>query len=132
MQIPQIKMPFEIEGTVVSGKGLGRKLGFPTINLDVGASALPPDGVYAAHVLLEEKALPAAAFVSSGHKDSQNKSIVEAHILDFRGDLYGRKARLRCESFLRPPKDFKSHEELRRAIAADVVRVREILVKQPQ
>ena len=122
-----MKMPFEIEGTVVSGKGLGRALGFPTINLDAGPRALPPDGVYAAKVLVEEKALPAAAFIRRGRKESQGA--VEAYILDFAENLYGKKVRLRCEAFLRPAKAFKSHEELRRAIAADVERIREILLK---
>lgn len=111
--------PFEIEGYVVHGAQLGRTLGFPTINIDPADSILPKNGVYAACVEIDDTEYGAVANI--GHRPTVNGQnvLLEAHILDFDGDLYGRRLRVRLLTFIRPEVHFNSVEDLRRQIAAD-------------
>jgi riboflavin kinase/FMN adenylyltransferase len=113
--------PPEVEGVVVRGDGRGRELGFPTANLDVPEQLLvPPDGVYAG------SALDRRAAVSIGtnpHFDGVERR-VEAHLLDFDGDLYGQRLIVEIWSPIREQRRFDSLEELVAAIGDDVERTR--------
>jgi riboflavin kinase/FMN adenylyltransferase len=113
--------PPEVEGIVVRGAGRGRELGFPTANLDVPKElVVPPDGVYAG------SALDRRAAVSIGtnpHFDGVERR-VEAHLLDFDGDLYGQRLIVEIWSPIREQRRFDSLEELVTAIGDDVERTR--------
>ena len=113
--------PPEVEGIVVRGDGRGRELGFPTANLDVPEGLLvPPDGVYAG------SALDRGAAVSIGtnpHFDGVERR-VEAYLLDFDGDLYGRRLVVELWSRIREQRRFDSLGELVAAIDDDVGRTR--------
>jgi riboflavin kinase/FMN adenylyltransferase len=115
--------PPEVEGIVVRGDGRGRELGFPTANLDVPEGLLvPPDGVYAG------SALDRRAAVSIGtnpHFEGVERR-VEAHLLDFDGDLYDRRLVVEIWSRIREQRRFDSLEELVAAIDDDVERTRGI------
>ena len=106
--------PHTLTGTVVHGKKLGSALGFPTINLSIPAGLLVPAlGVYAARVWVEEQ--PYAAVTNVGRRptvDDGDGLTVEAFLLDFDGDLYGRTVRLELFKFLRPEEKFPSFEAL--------------------
>jgi riboflavin kinase/FMN adenylyltransferase len=109
--------PPEVEGVVVRGDGRGRELGFPTANLDVPEGLLiPPDGVYAgwAH---DRRA--AVSIGTNPHFDGIERR-VEAHLLDFDGDLYGDRLVVEIWSPLREQRRFDSLEELVAAIGDDV------------
>ena len=109
--------PFEVEGVVVEGDRRGKLLGFPTANLDTAADQLlPPRGIYAG------AALGGRAAISIGVNPHYGGTTlrVEAHLLDFDGDLYGQRLTVELWERLRDERAFGSEAELVEAIAADV------------
>jgi riboflavin kinase/FMN adenylyltransferase len=111
----------EVEGIVVRGDGRGRELGFPTANLDVPAELLvPPDGVYAGWANDRRAAVSVG---TNPHFDGVERR-VEAHLLDFDGDLYGKRLLVEIWKPLRDQRRFDSLEELVTAIREDVERTR--------
>ena len=118
--------PYAISGTVVTGDKLGRHLGFPTANLDVTGLILPPNGVYAALTRHEGKLYRVALNIGVRPTVAAGPQLrVEAHLLDFKGDLYGVELEIEMGEKLRDEKKFASPEELREQIARDVASVRE-------
>lgn len=115
--------PYEISGRIIRGHGLGRRLGFPTINLETANEILPP-GVYLALVLISQKTYQALANIGCRPTLGEKQPSAEAHLLDFSGQLYGRAVRLQLLRKLRPEKKFQSLEALRDQIARDVARAR--------
>jgi riboflavin kinase/FMN adenylyltransferase len=119
---PLLGRPGELEGTVVRGEDRGRALGFPTANLDVPRELLvPPDGVYTGSTLGRRAAI---SIGTNPHFHGSERS-VEAHLLDFDGDLYGQRLVVEVWDRLREQQRFASLEELVGAISADVKRTRE-------
>jgi riboflavin kinase / FMN adenylyltransferase len=126
--------PFEVTGEVVRGAGRGRGLGIPTANLRVEGELLPRTGIYAAraHTPDDGGAVSRAAAVSIGTNptfvpDGLSREVtIEAHLLDFEGDLYGRRLRLELLARLRDEHRFPSIDELLVAIHKDIARTREI------
>ncbi|MBV8256365.1 MAG: riboflavin biosynthesis protein RibF, partial [Actinobacteria bacterium] len=115
--------PAEVEGIVVRGDGRGRELGFPTANLDTPDGLLvPADGVYAGHVLGHRAAISIGTNPTYGGVEQR----VEAHLLDFDGDLYGQRLVVELWELLRGQVRFSSQEELVDAIAADVEHARAV------
>jgi riboflavin kinase/FMN adenylyltransferase len=113
--------PPEVEGIVVRGDGRGRGLGFPTANLDVPEELLvPPDGVYAGSTRGRRAAV---SIGTNPHFDGVERR-VEAHLLDFDGDLYGQRLVVEIWSAVREQRRFDSLEELVAAIGDDVERTR--------
>jgi riboflavin kinase/FMN adenylyltransferase len=109
--------PFEIEGFVVEGDRRGKLLGFPTANLDVSpGQLLPPKGIYAGAALGRRAAISIGVNPHYGGTTTR----VEAYVLDFDGDLYGRRLVLELWQRLRDERAFASEKELVAAIAADV------------
>lgn len=116
---------FSLRGTVIPGQGIGRTLGFPTANLDIGQCCVPAHGVYAAEVLLNGKRYKAAVNIGIAPTIRGAVHLVEAHLLDFHGELTGQIIEIVFLKHLRPEKKFSSREELIAAIARDVQTVRE-------
>jgi riboflavin kinase/FMN adenylyltransferase len=125
--------PHELSGHVVRGDARGRQLGFPTANLEGVPEMLPPDGVYA--VVVDEVIGPGQALslgigvTNIGHRPTivsggSPKRTVETFLLDFDGDLYGRRLRLHVSARLREEKKFGSLDELKAQIALDVTSAR--------
>ena len=109
--------PFEVEGVVVEGDRRGKTLGFPTANLDVFADqVLPPKGIYAGAALGHRAAISIGVNPHYGGTSLR----VEAHLLDFDADLYGRRLVLELWQRLRDERAFASEAELIEAIATDV------------
>jgi riboflavin kinase/FMN adenylyltransferase len=120
-----------VEGVVVPGHRRGRQLGWPTANVDVGGGALPPDGIYAALVTvagLNGGPFPAAVSVGSNPTFAGTARTVEAHLLDFDGDLYGRRIRVEARHWLRDTAAFGSVVDLLAAVTDDVARTRALLI----
>ena len=117
---------YAICGKVVKGDQVGQTIGFPTANLDVAQLILPPNGVYAACTELEGKFYRVALnigvrpTVATGRPELR----VEAHLLDFSGDLYDREIELQLLAKLRDERRFGTVDELRQQIANDVTSVR--------
>jgi riboflavin kinase/FMN adenylyltransferase len=123
--------PVEVTGPVVRGAGRGRGLGVPTANVASEAELLPRLGIYAARALV----LDAKGRVASSHRAALSVGsnptftgagvvTVEAHLLDFDGDLYDRRLRLEVLHRLRDERRFDSTGALVAQIAADVAEVR--------
>jgi riboflavin kinase / FMN adenylyltransferase len=126
--------PFVLEGTVVEGDARGRELDMPTANLEPAVDlVVPGTGIYAARALLEEGSGPAvevAAAVSIGVRptfDDAGDLRVEAHLLEFGGDLYGRTMRLAFLARLRDEERFDSAEALIVQMEKDVEDVRRLV-----
>ena len=116
--------PFEIRGKVVSGDRRGRAIGFPTANVPTPANILiPADGVYAAWYDRPDGTVHAAA-VNIGKRptfyEHADRSLVEAHLIGFRGDLYDEQARIRFAARLRGEQRFDGAEELAEQLKRDV------------
>jgi riboflavin kinase/FMN adenylyltransferase len=121
--------PFQLRGEVVHGDERGRELGFPTANLvPEEALACPGHGVYAC------LADGAPAAVSIGVRptfQTGRGELIEAYVLDFDGDLYGRELRLDFLARLRGERRFETAEALIEQMHSDVVRTREITQADP-
>lgn len=110
-------------GKVVHGEGLGRQLGFPTANIDCARLALPPGGVYAVQVQVEGRTYPGV--LNIGTRPTIQQPVpqlrVEAHLLDFSGDLYDQEVEIAFVEKLRDEQKFASTLELRAQIARDIL-----------
>jgi riboflavin kinase/FMN adenylyltransferase len=117
-----------IAGSVLRGAGLGRQIGFPTANLATDHLQLPPDGVYAVEVLVEGKPHPGVANLGIRPTVDQTRTrLLEIHLFDFEGDLYGREVEVRLKHFLRPEQRFDSIDLLKIQISRDAEAAREFL-----
>ena len=104
-----------LEGTVVDGYKVGRKIGFPTANLrvDFPNKLIPSTGVYAVRVSVNGQRWK--GMLNIGHRPTINNGndlSIEVHILDFQGDIYQQKMRIEFIGFLRPETKFSSMDEL--------------------
>ena len=107
---------------VERGKQLGRRLGFPTANLMPDSpAALPPNGVYAAAFWIDGEPLAHPCMLNQGVHPTvpEGKPTIEAHLLDYRGDLYGRAVRVEYLHFLRPERRFDALDQLVEQLACD-------------
>ncbi len=120
----------EVPGTVIRGKGKGASMGFPTVNLDEVEVLSPGPGVYAAWCDLPGKTVAAAAYTGSRPTLEHGKTL-EAHLLDFEGDLYGQRLGLRFVEQVRKEIKFADLDELVARIATDVAQIRSILEHGP-
>ncbi len=120
--------PYSIEGEIVHGRALGRKLGFPTINIYPEASRfLPRFGVYYTIVWIEGRCYGGMANI--GVKPSisaEEKIVLEVHLLDVDEDLYGKTAVVDLVSFIRGEKRFDSLEELKAQVLSDIQTARDL------
>lgn len=116
-----------ISGFVLKGDQYGQKIGFPTINIDRrGYSKMvekPKLGVWAGFVILKTGKIYKAGIVI-GPKDKKNLPRIEAHLLNFSGNLYGERVQLSLSKFIRPFKKFKTEKELIAQIKKDLTIVR--------
>ncbi|SFG51230.1 FMN adenylyltransferase /riboflavin kinase [Novosphingobium sp. CF614] len=120
--------PFAIRSTVLHGDKLGRVIGFPTANLEMGAYLRPRYGVYAVTGRLPDgRVVPGAANMGVRPQFEPPKELLEPHFFDFSGDLYGREIEVAFHRFLRPEAKFDSLDALTVQIAADCDRARELL-----
>ena len=120
--------PYTLRGRVVGGERRGRLLGFPTANLHLRDEVLLPlDGVYAITARIDGRPLPAVLNVGVRPTFGTPRRAVEAHVLDWSGDLYGDWLEIELVERLRGEMRFAGLDALRTAIAADVERARAVL-----
>jgi riboflavin kinase / FMN adenylyltransferase len=118
-----------LSGTVVHGRERGRTIGFPTANLDSATECMPPDGVYAARVVLPDGAFGSITNIGMRPTFSEPERTIEAHIFDFNRDIYGAKIRLEIVERIRGERKFASGQALAAQIAEDLKRAKEILAE---
>ena len=120
--------PFKIGGHVVYGQQLGRKLGYPTANIRLGKRTSPINGIFAVRVHgVAEHSLPAVA--SLGVRPTVNgvEPLLEAHLFDFEGDLYGRRIDVEFVAKLRDEEKFSTLEAMVEQIDRDASEARALL-----
>ncbi|MFZ4718958.1 MAG: bifunctional riboflavin kinase/FAD synthetase [Ilumatobacteraceae bacterium] len=122
---------FEARGKVVQGDQRGRLLGFPTANVEVPNSiCLPSDGVYAGWYVRPDGSQQACA-INLGRRptfyEHADSSLLEAHLLDFAGDLYGEHAHVRFTHFLRSERKFDGIDALIGQLNHDIEHARQVL-----
>jgi riboflavin kinase/FMN adenylyltransferase len=119
--------PYAISGKIMQGDKIGLKLGFPTANLDTTGLVLPPNGVYAGRTRVKNQVYRAALniglrpTVATGKKELR----VEAHLLDFKGNVYGETLEVEIGKKLREERHFDTVDELKSQIRKDVLAVKQ-------
>jgi riboflavin kinase/FMN adenylyltransferase len=123
--------PYSISGHVMHGDKRGRKIGFPTANLDVADLAHPPAGIYAVRARLEKDGTiwNGAAYLGFRPTFQGRTMVLETHMLDVSPDLYNERLEIQFVQRVREDRAYKSAEELAEQIARDCDRTREILGK---
>ena len=121
--------PFAIEGVVVKGQQLGRKLGIPTANVPLDAYVVPRFGVYATRTRLKGgRRLPGVANIGVNPTTGVVDARLEVWLFDFDEDIYGETIETELVGFIRPEEKFAGGvEEMLRVIRGDVVKAREML-----
>ena len=125
--------PYSISGRVVHGRGEGDDFGFATANLDISKSEvmLVREGVYGAYAYVDGRRYAAAVNVGVAKSFSEATAPVEAHLIDFEGDLYGKTVRIEFVQWLREPRVFETTDELVTTVMDNINWVREHLGGEP-
>ncbi len=126
--------PYSLEGNVINGEHRGRKLGFPTANLDIAEDRLvPAKGVYACRALVNGQVYTAVTNI--GVRPTFENPLptprVEPHLLDLQEDLYGLFLKLELIEYLRPEMVFNSSEDLIEQVKRDIEITREVISHGP-
>ncbi len=129
--------PFSLFGTVIEGRKIGRELGFPTANIDPDNELLPASGVYAAYTRVKSPdspstfdpqpltlRIPSAVFIGARETFDCQQHVIESHLLDFNGDLYGQAIEVCLVQKIREVTPFSSKEALIEQIKKDIEQIR--------
>ena len=114
-----------IEGMVKKGEKRGRKIGFPTCNLDLGNYMVPKSGVYSSVIIINKK-IKKKGIVNIGYKPTfgKNKLLLEAHIFGLKKNLYDKSIKVMLTKFIRKEKKFKNITQLKKQIKKDIRKVK--------
>jgi riboflavin kinase/FMN adenylyltransferase len=119
---------FAVEGVVQSGDRRGRELGYPTANMTLGDYQRPRYGIYAVRVTLDDGSEhPGVASLGVRPTFEPPQELLETHLLDFAGDLYGRKIEVALHAFIRDEKKFDDIEALVAHMREDEAKARHLL-----
>lgn len=122
--------PYSITGSVAHGFQEGRRIGFPTANIvpESAEKLVPGNGVYATRVSVEGgEWMPAMLNIGTNPTFQRQQTTIEAHIIGFEGDIYGRKVRVEFGRKLRDEQRFESVEALQKQLEADKKEVEKVL-----
>jgi len=120
--------PWAIEGVVTHGAKLGRSIGYPTANIELGNYLRPAYGIYAVRGRLPDgRLIDGAANLGIRPSFDPPKELLEPYLFDFSGDLYGQRIEVELIDYLRAEAKFDTLEALTAQIEADCARARQIL-----
>jgi len=124
-----LRREYFIEGNVIKGSQVGRKIGFPTVNISESENVLIPEGVYTVMVQAKNKQYHAVANI--GYKPTVSHELrkrhIELHLLNYKGYFRAKRVRVHFIKWLRNERHFKNIPDLQRAIAADVKKAKNLL-----
>ena len=123
--------PWRVEGTVETGRQLGRTLGFPTANLHLGPLINPLQGVYAVTITHQQTTYGGVANYGRKPTVGAPSPLLEVHLFDFEGDLYGQTLCIEFQEFLREECKFDGLDALKSQIAHDCEAARAVLAPSP-
>jgi riboflavin kinase/FMN adenylyltransferase len=132
---PLLGRPFVIDGKVEYGNQLGRTLGYPTANIHLQQRVSPIQGIFAVRVGLGESECSWPGVASLGVRPTVNEvaePLLEVHLFDFDGDLYGQRMAVEFVAKLRDEQKFDGLEPLKAQMALDSRRARELLGMNPR
>ena len=111
-----------IQGIVEKGRQLGKKIGFPTCNIDIKDYVLAQPGVYAVRVLRKKNQKKLSGIANLGYRPTfnQKKILLEVHLFNFSGNLYNKLLSVQFLKFIRKEKKFKNVDQLRKQIKSDL------------
>ena len=123
-----LKRNWTIEGYVQKGRQLGKKIGFPTCNIDLGDYVIAKPGVYAVKVLVNNKSNYIKGIANLGYRPTfnQKKILLEVHLFNFSGNLYNKYLSVEFLKFIRKEKKFKNIEHLKKQIKIDLTIARKV------
>ncbi|QNE30661.1 bifunctional riboflavin kinase/FAD synthetase [Sphingomonas sp. NBWT7] len=125
-----LSRPFTIAGEVRHGDKLGREIGYPTANVDLGNYLRPAYGIYAVRVALADgRVIDGAANLGIRPSFDPPKELLEPYLFDFSENLYGQTIEVALIDFLRPEAKFDSLDALKAQMAADCDRARALLAE---
>jgi riboflavin kinase / FMN adenylyltransferase len=113
---------WSVEGFVQKGRQQGKKIGFPTCNIDIKDYVIAMPGVYAVHVYKKNSKKPLKAIANLGYRPTFNQKeiLLEVHIFNFSGNLYNKYLSVEVIKFIRKEKKFNNVNQLRRQIQSDL------------
>jgi riboflavin kinase/FMN adenylyltransferase len=113
---------WSIEGIVQKGRQQGKKIGFPTCNIDISDYVIAMPGVYAVNVKQKNSNKSLKAIANLGYRPTfnQKKILLEAHIFNFSGNLYNKYLSIEFTKFIRKEKKFKNVNQLKKQIQSDL------------
>jgi riboflavin kinase/FMN adenylyltransferase len=120
---------WRVRGRVEPGAGRGKGLGFPTLNLRLAPGQAVRHGIYAMRIDVDGRSHPATGYVGSRPTFGESDPLLEAYLLDFTGDLYGKEVDAEFVAFLRPDQTFATPEALSLQMREDCDKARAILAK---
>ena len=132
---PLLGRPFVIEGKVEYGQQLGRQLGYPTANIHLRDRSSPVHGIFAVRVGLGESECSWPGVASLGVRPTVNEvpePLLEVHLFDFEGDLYGQRMAVEFVAKLRDEQKFDNLDDLTVQMAKDARQARELLGMNPR
>ena len=111
-----------IDGIVQKGRQVGKKIGFPTCNIDIKDYVLAQPGVYAVRVLRKKNQKKLSGIANLGYRPTfnQKKILLEVHLFNFSGNLYNKLLSVQFLKFIRKEKKFKNVDQLRKQIKSDL------------
>lgn len=119
---------FRFEGRVIHGQKLGRKLGFPTLNLNPKRLQMPVSGVFAVRVAgLDSQPWPGVANIGVRPTVQGSRPSIEVHLFDWNKMVYGAHVEVQLEAYIRPEMKFNNLPELQAQIALDAAQARQLL-----
>ena len=118
-----LKRNWSIEGRIKTGRKMGRKIGFPTCNLDIGDYIISKPGVYAVKVNIDKIKKKYNGIANLGYRPTfnQKKILLEVNIFNFSKNIYNKKLKVEFISFIRGEKKFKNIEQLKKQIDKDIL-----------
>ena len=118
-----LKRNWAIQGIVKKGRQIGKKIGFPTCNIDINDYVLAKPGVYAVRVLRKNSNKYLKGIANLGYRPTfnQKKILLEVHLFNFSGNLYNKYLTVEFKKFIRKEKKFKNIDQLRKQIKTDLL-----------
>ena len=113
---------WSVEGTVERGRQLGKKIGFPTCNIDIKDYVIAQPGVYGVKIKINNKNYVLNGIANLGYRPTfkQKKILLEVHIFNFSGNLYNKHLSVEFIKFIRKEKKFKNADQLKEQIKSDL------------
>ena len=120
--------PWSIEGRVKKGRQLGKKIGFPTANIDIQDYVLAKPGVYAVKVKIQNSLKTIKGIANLGYRPTfnQRKLLLEVHLFNFSKNLYNKYLTVSFIKFIRKEKKFKNIDQLKKQIKIDLIKTKKL------